>query len=49
MITGRDSKDNHFLELAVEAGAAGIIFGDDELSELYPFRKSLIVMAVYFI
>jgi putative PIN family toxin of toxin-antitoxin system len=35
----RDPKDNKFLELAVEAGAACIITGDKDLLVLHPFRN----------
>jgi predicted nucleic acid-binding protein len=35
----RDPKDNKFLELAVEAGAACIITGDKDLLVLNPFRN----------
>lgn len=45
----RDPKDNKFLELAVEAGAACIITGDNDLLELHPFRNISIVNAVDFL
>jgi putative PIN family toxin of toxin-antitoxin system len=35
----RDPKDNQFLELAVEAGAACIITGDQDLLVLHPFQN----------
>lgn len=35
----RDPKDNKYLELAVAAGAACIISGDQDLLVLSPFRK----------
>lgn len=34
----RDSKDNKFLEAAVNGNATHIITGDGELLELHPFR-----------
>lgn len=45
----RDPKDNKFLELAVEANAACIITGDNDLLELHPFRNIPIVNAVDFL
>jgi len=35
----RDSKDNKFLELAIEANATAIISGDEDLLVLDPFRE----------
>lgn len=45
----RDPKDNKFLELAVEANAACIITGDNDLLVLHPFRNIPIVNAVDFL
>ena len=41
----RDPKDNKFLELAVEAGAACIITGDKDLLVLSPFQDIPILTA----
>jgi len=38
----QDSKDNKFLELALDAGATSIITGDDDLLILSPFRGIMI-------
>jgi putative PIN family toxin of toxin-antitoxin system len=35
----RDTKDNKFLELAIDAGAACIITGDKDLLVLHPFNQ----------
>jgi predicted nucleic acid-binding protein len=45
----RDPKDNKFLELAVEAGAACIITGDKDLLVLNPFENILILTASDFL
>jgi putative PIN family toxin of toxin-antitoxin system len=45
----RDPKDNKFLELAVEAGAACIITGDKDLLVLNPFRQIPILTAAEFL
>jgi putative PIN family toxin of toxin-antitoxin system len=45
----RDPKDNKFLELATEAGAACIITGDKDLLELNPFQKIPILTAQEFL
>jgi uncharacterized protein len=34
----RDSKDNRYLELALAAGAAAIVSGDEDLLVLHPWR-----------
>lgn len=34
----RDPKDNKYLELALEAGAACIVSGDNDLLELHPYH-----------
>jgi len=39
----RDSKDDKFLELAVNGGAACIISGDEDLLILNPFRDIPII------
>jgi len=45
----RDPKDNKFLELAVEAGAACIVTGDKDLLVLNPFRNIPILTAADFL
>jgi uncharacterized protein len=45
----RDSKDNKFLELAVDAGAKCIISGDADLLVLNPFRGIPIVTPQVFV
>ena len=45
----RDPKDNKFLELAIEAGAACIITGDKDLLVLTPFREIPILTASEFL
>jgi putative PIN family toxin of toxin-antitoxin system len=45
----RDPKDNKFLELAIEAGAACIITGDKDLLVLNPFRNILILTPAEFL
>lgn len=45
----RDPKDNKFLELAVEAGAACIITGDKDLLVLHPFQNIPILSAADFL
>ena len=45
----RDPKDNKFLELAVEAGAACIITGDKDLLVLHPFENIPILSAADFL
>jgi len=45
----RDPKDNKFLELAVQAGAACIITGDKDLLVLNPFRQIPILTAAEFL
>jgi len=45
----RDPKDNKFLELAVEAGAACIITGDKDLLVLNPFRDIPILTPAEFL
>ena len=45
----RDPKDNKFLELAVEAGAACIITGDKDLLTLHPFQNIPILTAADFL
>lgn len=45
----RDPKDNKFLELAVEAGAACIITGDKDLLVLHPFQNIQILSASDFL
>jgi putative PIN family toxin of toxin-antitoxin system len=44
----RDPKDNKFLELAVEAGAACIITGDKDLLVLHPYNGIPILTAADF-
>ena len=44
----RDSKDNRYLEVAVEGRSSGIITGDEDLLVLHPFRGiSIITPAQY--
>ena len=45
----RDPKDNKFLELAVAAGAACIISGDQDLLILNPFENTRILSAATFL
>jgi len=45
----RDPKDNKFLELAIEAGAACIVNGDKDLLVLTPFREIPILTASEFL
>jgi putative PIN family toxin of toxin-antitoxin system len=45
----RDPKDNKFLELAIEAGAACIITGDNDLLVLNPFQQIPILNAADFL
>jgi putative PIN family toxin of toxin-antitoxin system len=45
----RDPKDNKFLELAVEAGAACLITGDKDLLVLNPFQNIPILTASEFL
>jgi len=45
----RDPKDNKFLELAVETGAACIITGDKDLLVLHPFQNIPILSAADFL
>jgi|SRR6185437_8515243 len=45
----RDPKDDMFLELAVTAGAACIISGDQDLLVLHPFNDILILSAADFL
>ena len=45
----RDPKDNKFLELAYEAGAACIITGDTDLLVLNPFEEIPILTAAEFL
>jgi putative PIN family toxin of toxin-antitoxin system len=45
----RDPKDNKFLELAVEAGAACIITGDKDLLVLNPFEQIPILTVAEFL
>lgn len=45
----RDPKDNKFLELAVECGAACIISGDKDLLVLNPFQNIPILTATEFL
>ncbi|TFF36357.1 putative toxin-antitoxin system toxin component, PIN family [Mucilaginibacter psychrotolerans] len=45
----RDSKDNKFLELAVESGASCIITGDLDLLVLNPFQNIPILTAAEFL
>ncbi|MDB5143507.1 MAG: hypothetical protein JWQ66_2220 [Mucilaginibacter sp.] len=45
----RDPKDNKFLELAVEAGAACIITGDKDLLVLNPYENIQILTAADFL
>jgi putative PIN family toxin of toxin-antitoxin system len=45
----RDPKDNKFLELAVEAGAACLITGDKDLLILNPFQNTPILTASEFL
>jgi uncharacterized protein len=44
----RDPKDNMLLELALEAGADGIITGDHDLLVLHPFQNIPIITASEF-
>lgn len=45
----RDPKDNQFLELAIEAGAACIVTGDKDLLILNPFRNIIIITPTDFL
>jgi putative PIN family toxin of toxin-antitoxin system len=45
----RDPKDNKFLELAVEAGAACIVTGDKDLLVLHPYAGIPILTAADFL
>ncbi|HEY9000399.1 MAG TPA: putative toxin-antitoxin system toxin component, PIN family [Mucilaginibacter sp.] len=45
----RDPKDNKFLELAIEAGAACIVTGDKDLLVLHPFQQIPILSAADFL
>ena len=45
----RDPKDNKYLELALEAGAACILSGDKDLLELHPYHGSPILTPRQFI
>jgi putative PIN family toxin of toxin-antitoxin system len=45
----RDAKDDKFLELAVNGGAAYLISGDNDLRSLHPFRGIAIVTAAEFL
>jgi putative PIN family toxin of toxin-antitoxin system len=45
----RDPKDNKFLELAIEAGAACTITGDKDLLVLHPFENIPILSAADFL
>ncbi len=45
----RDPKDNKFLELAIESGAACIITGDKDLLVLHPFQNIPILSAADFL
>lgn len=45
----RDPKDNKFLELAIESGAACIITGDKDLLVLNPFRNIPILTPTEFL
>jgi len=45
----RDPKDNKFLELAIEAGAACIITGDKDLLVLSPFKNIPILTPAEFL
>jgi len=45
----RDPKDNKFLELAVAAGAAAIITGDNDLLVLHPFQNIPIISPADFL
>ena len=45
----RDPKDNKFLELAIDAGAACIITGDKDLLVLNPFQTTPIVTPAEFL
>jgi putative PIN family toxin of toxin-antitoxin system len=45
----RDSKDDKYLELAVEAGAEYIITGDKDLLVLHPFQNIPILTAADFL
>ncbi|MFT3815805.1 MAG: putative toxin-antitoxin system toxin component, PIN family [Acidovorax sp.] len=45
----RDPKDNKFLELALDAGAAMIVSGDDDLLCLHPWRGIPIVAPAAFL
>jgi putative PIN family toxin of toxin-antitoxin system len=45
----RDPKDNKFLELAVESGAACIITGDKDLLVLNPYEHIQILTAADFL
>lgn len=45
----RDPKDNKFLELAIECGAACIVTGDNDLLVLNPFEEIPILSAADFL
>ena len=45
----RDSKDNHYLELALAAGVIAIVSGDENLMVLNPWRRIQVLRPTEFL